>query len=434
LEPVTWGIIGFAVMIGMILVGIHIGVAMAIVGFLGMAVITGNLNAGLGVLQTSPYSTVTSYSLSVILLFTLMGQLAYHAGLSNDLYKAAYTWLGHLPGGLAMSTVVACCGIGVLCGSTPATTATMGIVALPEMKKFGYEGGFAAATVACSGTLGTMVPPSVLLMLYAIMCSLSIGKAFAAVIIPGGTLLLLYMLTASVVCIRNPALGPRGPKSAWKDRFVALYHIKDLVFLIVLVIGGMMTGFFTVNEGGAVGVAGAIVVAAFRKRLSFKMMKAALLDAGKTSAMIFMIIVGAMIFGYFLAISRLPSEMAAFFAGLEVNRNIVLVGMIALYIFLGALMDELAMLLLTVPIFFPVIKALGVDPYWFGVIIVSVMATGMVCPPVGMCVFVIAGIDKTIPITRIYKGIWPYFSAIIVLIFILFVFPDLALWLPSVLF
>jgi tripartite ATP-independent transporter DctM subunit len=419
-------------MIVMIVMGVHIGVAMAVVGFLGMAVITG-VNAAIGMLQTTPYSTVANYGLSVIVLFVLMGQVAYHSGLSKDLYRAAFTWLGHLPGGLAMSTVVACTGIGVLCGSTTATTATMGIVALPEMKRFGYEDGFAAGTVASAGTLGTMVPPSVLLMLYSVMCSLSIGKSFAAVMIPGASLLVLYCITAALVVLRNPALGPRGPKSSWKERFVALYHVKGVVFLACLVIGGMLTGFFTVNEGGAVGVAGALVVAAFRRTLNFQMLRQALLDAGKTIAMIFMIIIGAMIFGYFLAISRLPGELAQFFGSLPFHRNVVLIGIIALYIVLGALMDELAMLLLTVPIFFPVIKALGFDPYWFGVILVLVMATGMICPPVGMNCFIIAGIDKSISIVRIYKGIWPYFAAIVAVLILMIIFPGLALWLPSML-
>lgn len=424
--------IGFGVMVALIVMGIHVGVSMALVGFLGMAAIVG-VRGALGMLQTAPYSTVANYGLSVIVLFVLMGQLAYHAGLSRDLYKAAFTWLGHLPGGLAMSTVVACMGIGVLCGSTTATTATMGIVALPEMKRFNYDGGFAAGTVASAATLGTMVPPSVLLILYSLLCSLSIGKSFAAVMIPGTSLLVLYCITAALVVMRNPALGPRGPKSSWKERFVALYHVKDIVFLACLVIGGMLTGFFTVNEGGAVGVAGALIVSVFRRRLNLKMLKQALLDAGRTAAMIFMIITGAMIFGYFLAISKLPSDLAQFFGSLPLHRNVVLIGMIALYIVLGALMDELAMLMLTVPIFFPVIKVLGVDPYWFGVIVVLVMATGMICPPVGMNCFIVAGIDKSIPITRIYKGVWPYFVAIICMVALMFFFPGLAMWLPSVL-
>jgi C4-dicarboxylate transporter, DctM subunit len=328
-DPVTLGIIGLVIMIVLIILGVHIGIAMAVVGFVGMGMIT-SWEAALGMLQTTPYSTIANYGLSVIVLFVLMGQLAYHSGLSHDLYKASFTWLGHLPGGLAMSTVVACTGVGALCGSTTATTATMGIVALPEMKKFGYEGGFAAATVACAGTLGTMVPPSVLLMLYGVMCSLSIGKLFTAVVIPGVTLLLLYIGVAVLVVLRNPKLGPRGPKCSWKERFESLYRVKDLLFLITLVIGGMLGGFFTVNEGGAVGVAGALVVAAFRGSLNFKMLKQALLDAGKTSAMIFMVITGAMIFGYFLAISRLPGEMAEFFAGLPFHRNIVMAGVILL--------------------------------------------------------------------------------------------------------
>ncbi|SDI36903.1 TRAP transporter large permease [Propionivibrio dicarboxylicus] len=432
MEPVTLGVLGLGLMIVLIVMGVHIGISMAVVGFLGMAAITG-MDAALGMLQTTPYSTVANYGLSVIVLFVLMGQLAYHSGLSYDLYKASFTWLGHLPGGLAMSTVVACTGIGALCGSTTATTATMGIVALPEMKRFGYQGGFAAATVACAGTLGTMVPPSVLLMLYGVMCSLSIGKLFSAVVIPGLTLLLLYLLVAYLVVLRNPELGPRGPKCSWKERFESLYHVKDLLFLIVLVIGGMLGGFFTVNEGGAVGVLGALVVAGFRRSLSFAMLKQALLDTGKTSAMIFMVITGAMIFGYFLAISRLPGEMAQFFAELPFHRNIVMFGIILLYIFLGALMDELAMLLLTIPIFFPVVAALQFNPYWFGVLLVLVMASGMICPPVGINCFIIAGIDKSIPITQIYKAIWPYWGAIVVMLFLMFLIPDLALWLPSVL-
>jgi tripartite ATP-independent transporter DctM subunit len=309
----------------------------------------------------------------------------------------------------------------------------MGIVALPEMKKFGYNGGFAAATVACSGTLGTMVPPSVLLVLYGIMCSLSIGKLFAAVVIPGTTLMLLYMLTAYVVAKCHPEWAPRGPEYSWKERFDALYGVKDLVLLIALVIGGMLAGWFTVNEGGAVGVFGALVVATFRKTLNGKMLKQALLDAGKTSAMVFMIIIGAMIFGYFLAVSQLPSTLATFFADLPFHRNIVLIGIIGVYIFLGALMDEMGMLLLTMPIFFPVIQALQFDPYWFGVILVLTMASGMICPPVGINCFIIAGIDKSIPITSIYMGIWPYWAMIIVMMALLFFVPQLATFLPGVL-
>lgn len=432
MEPTVVGMLGLILMVVLILLGVHIGIAMAVVGFIGMAAII-SVDAAMGMLQTTPYSTVANYGLSVILLFVLMGQLAYHSGLSYDMYRAAYTWLGHLPGGLAMSTVVACTGIGALCGSTNATTATMGIVALPEMKKFGYNGGFAAATVACSGTLGTMVPPSVLLMLYGVMCSLSIGRLFAAVVIPGAMLMLLYMLTAYVLVKCNPELGSRGPKSSWKERFSALYEIKDLIFLCALVIGGMLAGWFTVNEGGAVGVFGALIVAACRKKLTMNMLKNALLDAGKTSAMVFMIIIGAMIFGYFLAVSQLPSTLATFFAELPFHRNIILIGIIGLYIFLGALLDEMGMLLLTMPIFFPVIQALQFDPYWFGVILVLTMASGMICPPVGINCFIIAGIDKSIPITSIYMRIWPYWAMIVVMMAILFFVPQLTSFLPGLL-
>ncbi len=432
MDPTTIGIVGTIAMIVLIVLGVHIGTAMAVAGFIGMAAVT-NLDAAWGILQTTPYSSMANYGLSVIVLFVLMGQLAYHSGLSYDMYRAAYTWLGHLPGGLGMSTIVACTGIGALCGSTTATTATMGIVALPEMKKFGYQGGFSAATVACAGTLGTMVPPSVLLMLYGVMCSLSIGKLFSAVIIPGGTLMLLYIIVAYIMIKRNPDLGPKGPKCSWKERFAALYAVKDLLVLIVIVIGGMLAGFFTVNEGGAMGVFGAIIVAAIRRKLSVDMLKKSLLDAGKTSAMIFMIIIGAMIFNQFLAVSRLPGEMAAFFSSLPVHRNLVMLGIIVVYIFLGAIMDEIGMLLLTIPIFYPVIQALRFDPYWFGVILVLVMASGMVCPPVGMNCFIIAGVDKTISLQTIYKGVWPYWGAIVGMLALMFVIPELATFLPKLL-
>lgn len=432
MDPTTVGIIGTVAMIVLIIMGVHIGTSMAVAGFLGMVAIT-NWDAAWGLLQTTPYSSMANYGLSVIVLFVLMGQLAYHSGLSYDMYRAAYTWLGHLPGGLAMSTIVACTGIGALCGSTTATTATMGIVALPEMKKFGYQGGFSAATVACAGTLGTMVPPSVLLMLYGVMCSLSIGKLFTAVVVPGCTLMLLYILVAYVMIKRHPEMGPKGPKYSWKERLAAVYAVKDLLVLIVIVIGGMMAGFFTVNEGGAMGVFGALIVAAIRRKLSLEMLRKALLDAGKTSAMIFMIIIGAMLFNQFLAVSRLPGEMAAFFSTLPVHRNLVMVGMIIVYIFLGAIMDEIGMLLLTIPIFYPVIQALRFDPYWFGVILVLVMASGMVCPPVGMNCFIIAGVDKTISLQTIYKGVWPYWGAIVLMLALMFVIPGLATFLPKLL-
>jgi tripartite ATP-independent transporter DctM subunit len=430
MEPAVIGALGLILMVVLILIGVHIGIAMAVVGTLGMGAIVGT-KAMLGMLQTSPYGTTASYSMSVVVLFILMGQLGYHAGLSADLYRAAYKWVGHLPGGLAISTVLACTGVGVLCGSTNATTATMGIVALPEMKKFNYDGGFAAATVACAGTLGTMVPPSVLLLMYGVMNSLSIGKLFAAVILPGVGLMLLYMLAAYLVVRRKPELGPAGPRYGWKERFLALWEIKDLLFLVILVIGGMLVGLFTVNEGGGIGVTGAMIVAAWRKRLSVPMLRQALLDAGKTSAMIFMIIIGAMIFGYFLAVSQLPGAVAKLIAGLPFDRNIVLIGILVVYIFLGAIMDELAMLLLTMPIFFPIVQALQFDPYWFGPIVVLVMASGMICPPVGINCFIIAGIDKSIPLVTIYRGIAPYWAMLIVMIALLFIFPQIATFLPN---
>lgn len=432
MDPTTVGLIGLAVMVFLILAGVHIGVAMGVVGFVGVAAII-SVKAAFGVFQTVPYSTIANYSLSIVLFFVFMGQVAFHSGLSYALYNAAYRWLGHLPGGLAMSTVVACTAIGALCGSSPATTATMGVVALPEMKKFKYDGGLAAATVACSGTLGIMVPPSVLLMLYGIMASQSISKLFMAVIVPGMSLMLFFMLAIYFVVRRNPALGPSGPRFTWKERFVALYEILDLVVLIMAVIGGMLTGMFTVNEGGAVGALGAMIVAALRKKINVKMLLRSLYDTGKVVAMVFAILVGAMVFGYFLAVTQLPTTLAEYFATLPLPRHVILLGIIALYLFLGCIMDELAMLLLTVPIFYPVILSLHFDPIWFGVMLVLIMASGLICPPVGLNCFIIAGIDKSIPLATVYKGIVPFWLSIVAVMILVTIFPELCLFLPKLL-
>ncbi|NTV88823.1 MAG: TRAP transporter large permease [Clostridiales bacterium] len=432
MEPITIGFIGLAVMVLLIVLKVQIGVAMGVVGVVGFGIIVG-WPAAFGLLQNVPYSTVASYSLSVIILFVLMGQFLSVSKMSDDLFDCAQKWIGKVPGGLAMATVVACFCVGALCGSTTATTATMGIVSLPAMKERKYNDGFAAATVACASTLSTMVPPSVLLILYGVTTTQSIGKLFKAVLIPGIMLAVLYMISIYLRIKIDPKMGPAGISYPWKERLAALWKIKDVIIVIILVIGGIISGIFTVNEAGAVGVAGVVVATAIRKKLTYATVKKALLDTGKTVAMIFMIITNAMILGYFFAITQLPANIATALNGLNVSKYIILACIVVLFIFLGAIMDELAMLLVTIPIFYPVVTGLGFDPIWFGVMTVLIMASGMICPPVGMNCFIIAGIDKTISLPRIYKGIMPYWAAIIIMMVLITAFPQICLFLPSVL-
>jgi tripartite ATP-independent transporter DctM subunit len=433
MEPTAVGLIGLGIMVALILAGVHIGVAMAVTGFGGVVVIIG-WDAALGILGSVPYTTISNYSLSIIIMFVLMGQLLTTSGLTDDLFNFANTWLGHLTGGMAMSTALASALVGALCGATTATTATMGIVALPAMKKYHYDGGLAAATVACAATLSIMVPPSIMIMMYGVITSLSIGKLFIAVIIPGILLTICFMLAIYLKIKLNPELAPAGQRYSWKDRLIATYKVKDTLFVIVLVIGGILTGLFTVNEAGAIGVIGIMISAALRRKLNYFTFKTALLDTGKVSAMVFMIMIGAMILGYFFAITQLPTTLATFFANLPVNRYFVLLGIIAVYIFLGALMDEMAMLLLTVPIFYPVILGLGFDPIWFGVMICLIMASGLICPPVGMNCFIVAGLDKSIPLHKIYQGIVPFWLAIVFMMVLITVFPEICTSLPDLVY
>ncbi len=432
MDAITIGFIGLAVMVILIVLKVQIGISMGIVGFVGFGIIIG-WPAAFGLLQNVPYSTVSNYSLSVIILFVLMGQFLSVSKMSDDLFDFAQKWIGRVPGGLAMATVVACFCVGALCGSTTATTATMGIVSLPAMKNRKYNDGFAAATVACASTLSTMVPPSVLLILYGVQTSQSIGKLFKAVLIPGMLLAVFYMISIYVRIKLNPEMGPAGEKYSMKVRFAALWKIKDVILCIILVIGGIVSGIFTVNEAGAVGVAGVVIATAFRKKLSFETIKKALLDTGKTVAMIFMIIMNAMILGYFFTITQLPATIGAMLTGLNVSKYIIMAVIVVLFIFLGAIMDELAMLLVTIPIFYPIVTGLGFDPIWFGVMTVLIMASGMIAPPVGMNCFIIAGIDKTISLPRIYKGILPYWACILIMMVLITVFPQIVTFLPAIL-
>ena len=430
MTPLVIGYIGIAILIILLFSGIHIGVVMGLVGFLGMAYISG-WGAGLGVLKTVPLTTFANYGLSVVPLFILMGSLCFHAGISKDLYDTVHSWLGHLRGGLAMATVGACAGFAAVSGSSLATAATMGTVALPEMKRYKYSQALATGCVAAGGTLGILIPPSVPLIIYGILTQQSIGKLFLAGIIPGVLQAAFYMAVIHILCRRNPLLGPPGPKTSLREKILSLKNTWVVLILFVGIIGGIYLGIFSPTEAAGVGACGALIFAIAMRRLRLSNFKDSLVETTKTTAMIFVIFLGAMILGYFLAATRLPFEIASLVGGLSINRYVILLLILVVYLFLGCIMDSLAMILLTVPIFFPLITALGFDPIWFGIIIVRVTEIGLITPPVGLNVFVIKGIAKDVPMYAIFRGILPFLLADICHVGLLIALPQIVLLLPG---
>ena len=430
MTPLTIGYIGIAILIILLFSGIHIGVVMGLIGFLGMAYISG-WDAGLAVLKTVPYTTFANYGMSVVPLFILMGTLCFYAGISKDLYETVHRWLGHLRGGLAMASVGACAAFASVSGSSLATAATMGTVALPEMKRYKYDPALAAGCIAAGGSIGILIPPSVPLIIYGILANQSIGKLFMAGIIPGILEAVFYIVTIYILCKRSPLMGPQGPRTSFLEKIVSLKATWGVLLLFVVVIGGIYFGVFSPTEAAGVGACGSCIFALSRRRLDWLNFKASIVSSLKTTAMIFVIFLGAMVLGYFLAVTRLPFELAAFVGGLPLNRYVILAFILVVYLLLGCIMDSLAMILLTVPIFFPLITALGFDPIWFGVIIVRAAEIGLITPPVGLNVFVIKGITEDIPMYTIFRGIIPFFIADICHVALLVAVPQIATFLPS---
>jgi tripartite ATP-independent transporter DctM subunit len=428
--PLTAGFLGIVLLLVLLFSGMPIALAMGLVGFLGMAYING-LRPGLNVMGTTAHTISSSYNMSVVPLFLLMGALCYHAGLSKELYYAVYRWIGHLPGGLAMATIGACASFAAVSGSSVATTATMGMVSLPEMKRYKYDAGLAAGSIAAGGSIGILIPPSVILVLYGILTEQSIGKLFAAGFIPGVLEAFFYMVTIYILCKRNPLLGPKGEKANLKERMASLKATWGVVVLFVLVIGGIYLGVFTPTEAAGAGAFGALIFSLVRGRLNWKSFTASLEETSKTTAMVFLILIGAALLGYFLAVTRLPFELSTFVSELNVNRYFILGMIIILYLVLGAIMSSLAMIVLTVPIIFPVIEALGFDPIWFGILIVRVVEIGQITPPVGINVYVLKGVAKDLPLQGIFKGVLPFIVADICHVALLIAVPQLSTFLPS---
>ena len=433
MSPETAGIVGIVLLLVLFILRMPVAFAMAFVGFVGFAYL-GGLHCALSLLAQDIFDTLTSYPLSVIPMFILMGAFAFAAGISQRLYTTCYTWVGQLRGGLTVATVIACSGFAAIRGSTAATAATMGKIALPEMKRYGYNDELATGTIASAGTLGILIPPSTVLIVYGILTEESIGKLFVAGIIPGAILTVFFVATVAFLCWHNPKLGPPGPATTWKQKIHSLGGIIEAIVLFVLTIGGIFLGWFSPTQAGAVGAFGALLIGVFRGHLKLKTTIDALKDGLRTACMVLLIITGATVFGHFLAISNIPFSLADWVGNLPIPRIAIMGVMILIYFAGGFFMDSMALIVVTIPIFFPLVLKLGFDPIWFGVIVVLVGEMGVITPPVGVNVFVISGIAPEIPLQKIFKGIIPFLGALIVLTILLVLFPDIAIFLPNLLF
>ncbi len=428
LSPVETGYAGFIVLIVLLFAGIPIGFVMAMIGFAGMAYLT-SMEGGLSLLGNVPFSTANTHSFCVIPLFILMGSFAFYTGLSRDLYGTVYKWLGHFPGGLAMATVGGCAGFAAISGSSLATAATMGTVSLPEMKRYNYDQALATGCIAAGGSIGILIPPSVVLVIYGILTNQPIGDLFIAGFIPGILEALFYLATIYIICKIDPHKGPRGEKVDLKTKVFALKDTWGIFVIFILVVGGLYLGVFTPTEAAGVGAFGVFFLTFVRGKLSLKQLGDSLSDTGRTTAMVFVILIGAMIIGYFLTITRIPFVLSDWVAGLEMNRYMILVLIILIYLFLGCIMDSLAIILLTIPIFFPVIQKLGFDPIWFGIITVRISEMGLITPPIGMNVFIIKGVAQDVPMYTIFRGIVPFLIADACHVALLVGFPSISLFL-----
>ena len=423
-------IIGFAALFAMMLLRVPIGMAMGLVGVTGFGYVVGGYPALKMVGQTS-MRTVTDYTFGVIPMFLLMGAFVSNSGMSRELFRAANSFLGHLRGGLGIATIAACGGFAAISGSSVATAATFSTVAYPEMRRYGYPQSFATGVIAAGGTLGAMLPPSTVLAVYGIITEQDIGKLFIAGILPGLLAASMYICTVVIIGLVKPDFLPRTPVHDWKERLDGLRNIWAMLLLFVFVISGLYGGLFTPTEAGGMGAGGAFLIGVLRGRLDGKEIRRSLLQATRTAAAVFTVLIGALLFGYFLTVTQTPQKVTAFLTGLGLGRYGVLALIMLMYLVLGCLMDALAMVILTVPIIFPVIKELGFDPIWFGVIIVMTVELGLIHPPVGMIVFVIKSVIQELNFSTIFAGVLPFIVTDLIRLVILIAFPIIALWLPS---
>jgi tripartite ATP-independent transporter DctM subunit len=425
------GYVGIVVLLGMLALGVPIGVSLACVALGGLAILI-SPEAALIKSGVVSFEIATKYELGVLPLFLLMAHLCFSAGASRDFFTTAASFLGHRRGGLALASIAGCAGFGAISGSSLATVATVGSVALPEMRRAGYEPGFAAGALAAGGTLGSLVPPSGALIVFGIIAEQSIGQLFAASVIPGMSQALFYMITIAIVCAVRPSLGPTSTRVPWRGRLTALKHMADVTLLILLVIGGLILGWFTPTEAASVGCLAALLLCWFRGALNWPSVKGALIATLKTAGMIYVVIIGAILFATFIGVTGVAEQMAAFVRAVDAGPVATIVVMALVLLVLGSFLDGLALMLLATPIFLPIAQDLGLSPIWFGIFLVRTMEIGFVHPPLGLNIYIIQGIGKDIPVGKIFRGVLPFLTADFLHLMMLIVFPIVTLWLPQV--
>jgi len=431
MDPVIIGIIGLGILFALLAIGIPIGAGMALVGAAGIWVLVSG-GAALAKLEIVPFAAVADYDLAVLPLFVLMAQLLFNTGMGSSLYTMAAKWLGRIRGGLAMATIAGSAMFSAVSATAIGTAATVGLVALPEMKKYKYDPGLATGSIMAGAPLGILIPPSMLFILYGILTETSIGKLFVAGVIPGVILALFYAITIYIICTINPKLGPSTPPSSLREKMGALGDSIDVIVLIAFVLGGLIVGWFTPTEAGAVGTFFSLILTLARKKLTWKRFKDAVIETAKTTGMVYGILIGAFIFNYFIANSTIPIVLADWVAALSVPPLLIMLMIIVIYVVLGIIMDEAAMFLLTIPIFFPLVMSLGFNAIWFGILATRMVMIGMNTPPLGVTIYVVSGVAKEIPITTIYRGVLPFLMADVCHVALLLFVPSIALVLPGI--
>lgn len=429
MSPEFAGAVGLIALVVLLFARMWIGAAMALVGFVGYAYIMG-LKPAFAVIAQIPFTTIAWYPMSTVPLFIFMGIILFRSGIGANLYETAYRWFGHLRGGLAMATIIACAFFAAITGVSSPAAITMGKVAVPEMRKRRYDDSLATGSIVCAGTLAFLIPPSMAFIIYGILTEQSIGLLFIAGFLPGLLLTCLLLGTTALITTINPAAGPAGTKTGWKERIHSLKGTWHTILLFLIVLGGIYGGIFTPTEAGAIGAFGAIIITALSRRLTVKTLMESLLEAAQTSAMVFLMIIGAYILMKFLAISKLPLMLSQTVAALPLHPMIIFAGIIGMYIILGMFLDIFSAVIMTIPVIYPLVVSLGFDPLWFGVIVVIVCEMGLVTPPVGLDVFILSGaID--VPLNTIFRGVAPYLLAMVICIVLLVLFPQIVLFLPS---
>ena len=420
----------FVVLFTLLFLGLPIAFGLGLVAFTGIVMILGPAPAGAMVAQIA-FDTLQNYDLVVLPLFLMMGNFIARSGLAQDLFATSNAFLGHRRGGLAMATIMACGGFSAVCGSSMATAATMAKVALPPMRSFGYADSLALGSIAAGGTLGILIPPSVIMLLYGIMTDTDIGKLFIAGIIPGAVMILSFLVAIAVVTRLNPALGRSGERQDWAARLRSLRGVWGVLALFALVLGGIYGGVFTPTEAAGIGAMGALFFALLTRRMGFGDFTAAVLESVRSSAMMLVLLFGAILFNNLMELNGFTGQLSSWIGGLEVNRWVVIWVIIGIYLILGCLLESLSMLLLTIPIFFPAVAALGFDPVWFGIIVVVVIEIGLVTPPIGLNVFVLAGMFRDVPMATIFRGVMPFLVAQFVCLALFVFVPQVVTFLPN---